>query len=77
MIRQPNKPLTKNDRIVKIYLLLIGLTFLMNSLVAIENSHKAFLIILVVILVLDLSVFLSVWLSKSSYIQPSKQISLA
>ena len=77
MIRQPNKPLTKNDRIVKIYLLLIGLTFLMNSLVAIENSHKAFLIILVVILVLDLSVFLSVWLSKSSYIQPSEQISLS
>jgi len=63
MIKQPNKPLTKNDRIVKFYLFLIGLTFLMNSFVAIEHSHKAFLMILVIILVLDLAVFVSVRLS--------------
>ena len=68
MLRQPNKPLTKNDRIVRIYLFLFSLTFAMNCMIAFEHSQMALLIIVVVILVLDLAVFTSIWLSKSSYI---------
>ena len=74
MLRTPNKPLKKNNRIVYIYLFFFFTTLAMNVLISIANSQPITLMIILVFLATDLLVFLSVWLSNSSYIEPNRQV---
>ena len=74
MLRTPNKPLNKNNRIVRIYLFFIILTLAMNIVTAMANSQPITLMIIVIFLAVDFFIFLSVMMSSSSYIECSKQI---
>ena len=76
MTRSPNKPLGKNNRIVRIYLFLFTLTYGMNAVVSLSNAQVTLLGLISAVLVGDLAVFVTIWLSKSSYIEPSKEIKI-
>ena len=77
MLRNPSKPMSKNNRIVLIFLSLMTLTFGMNAAISLESSTTGLMVTLVALLLADLAVFLSVWLSKSSYIEQSKSLKMS
>ena len=74
MLRTPSKPLEKNNRIVRIYLIFIFLTLGMNIVVAMANSQPIILMIILSFITADLLVFGSIWLSKSSYIENNNKV---
>lgn len=76
MTRSPNKPLGKSNRIVRIYLLLFAVTYAMNTVISLQNSQLTLLGLTTVVLVSDLVVFCTIWLSKSSFIEPSKAVKI-
>lgn len=71
MLRSPNQPLGKNNRIVNIYLILILTSILMNGFVAFDHMQTFIFVISLTILVFDLGVFFRIWYSKASYIERS------
>ena len=75
MLRTPNKPLEQNHKVVSIYLLLMLLTFAMNTILALQNQTLVLLCILTGSLIADLIVFSFVWNSKSSFIKQSSDVS--
>ena len=77
MLRNPSKPMSKNNRIVLIFLSLMTLTFGMNAAISLESSTTGLMFTLVALLLADLAVFFSVWLSKSSYIEQSKSLKMS
>ena len=74
MLRTPNRPLGKNNRIVRVYLFFIVMTLAMNIVTAMANSQPITLIIILIFLTVDLLIFTSVCMSRSSYIERSKEI---
>ena len=74
MLRTPNRPLGKNNRIVRIYLFFMLMTLAMNIVTAIANSQPVTLLVIVIFLTVDFFIFASVFMSRSSYIERSKEI---
>ena len=74
MLRTPNRPLGKNNRVVRIYLFFMVMTLAMNIVTAMATSQPITLLIIVIFLTVDLLIFTSVFMSRSSYIERSKEI---
>ena len=74
MLRTPNKPLKKNNRVVRIYIFFFLITLAMNIVVAMANSQPITLCVVLAFLIADLLIFASIWLSKSSYIERSSKV---
>mmetsp|Transcript_27499 Transcript_27499/g.36769 ORF Transcript_27499/g.36769 Transcript_27499/m.36769 type:complete len:205 (+) Transcript_27499:1880-2494(+) len=69
MLRTPNKPLTKNNRIVIVYLFLFIATLSMNVVLALAEQRFITPIVVAAFWVIDIAVFFSIWRSSSSYIE--------
>ena len=61
MLRTPNKPLQKSNRIVLFYLLLFNITMFMNVVVGIDGQRYTSLGVLAAIWIVDIAVFFTVW----------------
>ena len=74
MLRTPNKPLQKSNRIVLFYLLLFNITMFMNVVIGIDGQRYTSLGVLAAIWIVDIAIFFTVWRSTSSFIVPSSEV---
>jgi len=74
MLRTPNKPLTKNNRIVIVYLFLFIATLSMNVVLALAEQRFVTPIVVAAFWVIDIAVFFSIWRSSSSYIERDPEV---
>ena len=76
MLSTPNQPLQKNNRVVRIYLLLFILSFIMNTIVALSIGQTFILMLIFSLVGTDLVVFFSIWRYNTSYIEKNNKISM-
>ena len=76
MLRTPNKPLGRNNRVVLIYLILFIVTLAMNCLLALSDGKLVTLILISIIWTADIIMFISVWCSKGSFIEHDPSVSM-
>ena len=63
MLRTPNAPMTKSNRIVALYLLIFFVTIAMNIVIAWVSHSPIILIVTALFWINDLIVFTTVWKS--------------
>jgi len=71
MLRTPNKPLDRNNRVVSIYVALFCLTLAMNVAIALHGARTATLIVILAVWSVDIMIFCSIWTSKAQFISRS------
>jgi hypothetical protein len=69
MLTSPNHPVTKNNRIVWIFLGLIMVTYTSNVLLTLNNQMDISLILVSVVIVLDFIAFVKTHYSTDIYIE--------
>ena len=77
MLRTPSKPLSKNNKIISLFLLLISVTFGLSAVMLNALSIRWVFYMIVGLLLADLIFFTITWSSKSSYIYGNKSIEFA
>ena len=74
MLKTPSKPITKNNKIVTVFFLLISITFTLSAIMVNVLNMKRVFYLEIALLAIDLIFFTITWLSKSSYIFSNKSI---
>ena len=75
MLRTPNAPMTRNNRIVAMFLFFIIVTLVMNVLVALSGNNFKMMIITGLLWINDLIMFTVIWRSESSFIERDTDVS--
>ena len=75
MLRTPNAPLERNNRIVSMYLVLFIVSIIMNTVIFIEKQMFVLFVIIGLVWINDIIVFVTIWRSESSFIQRNKEVS--
>ena len=75
MLRTPNAPLERNNRIVSMYLVLFIVSIIMNTVIFIEKQMFVLFVIIGLLWINDIIVFVTIWRSESSFIQRNKEVS--
>ena len=69
MLTSPNRPISKNNRIVWIFLGLIMVSYITNVLLTLNNQMDISLILVSVVVVLDFIAFIKTHYSTDIYIE--------
>ena len=74
MLTSPNRPISKNNRIVWIFLGLIMVSYITNVLLTLNNQMDISLILVSVVVVLDFIAFIKTHYSTDIYIERNQDL---